>query len=88
MESEDLAEDESEAEASEEGEETEDDDFILAARDRPVDDLKDTAVSSPSTHDDDTDAPSLNDAATKPSAPEARKWTSGAFADEDSLFSS
>ena len=57
VESEDLAEDESEAEASEEGEETEDDDFILAARDRPVDDLKDTAASSPSTHDDDAETP-------------------------------
>ena len=88
VESEDLAEDESEAEASEEGEETEDDEFILTARNSPADELKDTAASRPSTHDDDADAPSLTDAAAKPSAPEARKRTTGTFADEDSLFSS
>ena len=77
----------SEPEASKDGEETEDDDFFLAPRNRLADDLKDTAASSPSTHDDDADAPSLTDAATTSSAPEARKWTIEAFADKESLFS-
>ena len=82
MESEDLVEDESEAEVSEEGEETEDDEFFVARRDRPADDLNDTAASSPSTHEDDTGA------AADTSAPAAQKQMSGAFADEESLWSS
>ena len=82
VESEDIAEDESEAEGSEEGEEIEEDEFYMARRERPADDLNDTAGSSPSTHEDDAGA------AADELAPAAHKWASSTFADEESLWSS
>ena len=88
-ESEELAEEVSGFDAADEEDETEDDDFIVSHRDHVADELNDTAASSPSTHNgNDADAPSFVDAAVGTLARQAQKRTAGAFADEDSLFSS
>ena len=89
-ESEELVEDAADSEATEEEDETgEAGDFVVEQRQRAVEELSDTAESSPSArHDYDADADPLVDAAPATSAPQAKKRTTGAFAEEDYLFSS
>ena len=82
IESEDIVEEETEAEVPEDDEETKEDDFYLLRRDRPAEELVDTAGSSPSTQEEETDMAVDN------LAPTAQKRAEGAFADEGSLWSS
>ena len=82
IESESLLAVDSEAEVSEEGEDDDDgDEFFLARRGRPADDLIDMAGSSPSNHHDGADATADT------SAPAGQKRAASAFVDEDALWS-
>ena len=81
IESESLVAVDSDAEVSEEEDDDEGSGFFLARRDRPAEDLHDTAGSSPSNQEEGVDA------TVDVSAHAAPKRAASAFADENSLWS-